>query len=207
MCARAFAARERADGLQELRVLEEEATAPRSDVHGATLKVNNIAVRADGIAQECVGRNVGALLAQDHNARLWIRKAHGAGVGGKVAAEDAQQRGLAAAVWAHESKAIAWDEFQVKVAEERSALKALGNTGGMHQAACSATAGGEVNACATGTGGGVAFGDRAEFFAAFRAVFNAALCLGAPCLRAATEPGVVDPHFVGKHGFGARLAF
>ena len=89
MCARAFAARERADGLQELCVLEEEATAPRSDVHGATLKVNNIAVRADGIAQECVGRNVGALLAQDHNARLWIGKAHSTGIGGKVAAEDA----------------------------------------------------------------------------------------------------------------------
>ena len=77
----------------------------------------------------------------------------------------------------------------------------------MHQAACSATAGGEVNARAASTGGGVAFSDRAEFFAAFCAVFNTALCLGAPCLRAATEPRVVDPHFVGKYGFGARLAF
>jgi len=69
------------------------------------------------------------------------------------------------------------------------------------------TAGGEVNARATGAGGGVAFGDGAKFLAAFRAVFNATLCLGAPRLCAATEPGVVDPHFVGKHGFGARLPF
>jgi hypothetical protein len=53
------------------------------------LEINNIAVWADGIAQECVGRNVGALLAQDHNARLWICKAHSTGIGGKVAAEDA----------------------------------------------------------------------------------------------------------------------
>ena len=207
MRARAFAARERADGLQELRVLEEEATAPCSDMHGATLEINNIAVRADGIAEQCVGRNVGALLAQDHNARLWIRKAHGAGVRGKVAAQDAQQCGLAAAVWTHQTKAIARDEFQVKIAEECSSLKALGDTSGMNKATRTATARGEVNARATGSGGGVAFGDRAEFFATFCAVFNAALCLGAPRLGAATEPGVIDAYFVGKHCFGARLPF
>ena len=35
-------------------------------------------------------------------------------------------------VWAHESKAIARDEFQVKVAEECSSFEALGDAGGMH---------------------------------------------------------------------------
>ena len=205
--AGALAAGEARDGLQELRVLEEELAAPRGDVHGAALEVHLVAERADGVAQQGLRRDVRALLAEHHDARLRIGKLHRTGIGRQVTAEDGEQRGLAAAVRAHEAEAIAGRQLKLHVLEERAPLESLGDAGGLHQAARLAAAGGEIHARAAGVGRGVAVGQVLELLAAVGAVLDAALRLGAPRLGTTREPRVVHAHLVGERGLALGLRF
>ena len=89
MRARPFATRKIFYSLQKLRVLEKKSPRPSGDVHGATLKIHNLAQRTNSVAQQRIFWNVGALLAQNHNARHWIGKPNVARVGFHVAAQNA----------------------------------------------------------------------------------------------------------------------
>ena len=89
VCARTLATRKIFHGLQKLRVLEKKSPRPRGDVHGATLKIHDLAQRTNGVAQQCIFWNVGSLLAQNHNARHGIGKSNVARVGLHVAAQNA----------------------------------------------------------------------------------------------------------------------
>ncbi len=125
MDAREFAPAERGHRLVELGVLEEEAAGPPRHVDGLAAEVDVVARGAERLAQREGRVEVLPHLAERDDDRPGLGEVHRAGVGREIAGEDADERGLAAAVRTEEPETVARAEHEVDVFEQEGAAQRL----------------------------------------------------------------------------------
>ena len=144
-------------------------------------------------------------LRHGDDARLWVGETNIARVGEEFTDENAQERGLASAVGAHEADAFAGNNLEIEVGDEHLAAHRVGDALGGDEFAGLASACGEIDASAAARSGVVALGQTGEFGAAFGAFADARLRLGAPRLGTAPEPAIIFAHGVCQGFLRARL--
>ncbi len=117
--ARLLAAREPADRRVELLGAEQEALRPRGDVDAAALEDHRVPVGRERARSESVGVEARAVLLEEHDLQAG-RALDRARVGRLLPGEQAQQRGLAAAVRAEQAQPRARREDEVEAAHDRA---------------------------------------------------------------------------------------
>src|SRR5262249_37308720 len=144
-----LAAGQVADGDLELLRPEEQLLRPGDDMNGAVAVGDGVAAGAEGLAQGDRRVEGRPALLEPHDAQP-VGPGQGAGVGGALAGQDAQQGALAAAVGPEQTEPGAGPQGQVEAREEGLAAEGLGDPRRREQLARLPAGGDEVDARSAG---------------------------------------------------------